>query len=104
MLEQIKEKLDVADFIRGYVQLTPAGKNLKGRCPFHKEKTPSFIVSPDKQIWHCFGCSKGGDVVKFAMLYDNLEFVDALKVLAEKAGLDFQKTATPDQKRLNVLY
>src|SRR3989344_3823670 len=104
MLEQIKERLDVADFIRGYIALSPAGKNLKGLCPFHKEKTPSFVVSPDKQIWHCFGCSKGGDVVAFAMLYENLEFLDALKLLAEKAGLDFQKTATPDQKRLNVLY
>ena len=104
MLEQIKERLDVADFIRGYIALSPAGKNLKGLCPFHKEKTPSFVVSPDKQIWHCFGCSKGGDVVAFAMLYENLEFLDALKLLAEKAGLDFQKSATPDQKRLNVLY
>jgi DNA primase len=52
-LEQIKEKLDIGDLIRQYVTLHPAGKNLKGLCPFHKEKTPSFIVSPDRQIWHC---------------------------------------------------
>lgn len=75
-VEQIKEKLDVAEFIRQYVNLSPAGKNLKGLCPFHKEKTPSFIVSPDRQIWHCFGCFPPGQKVKTPFGYHNIETID----------------------------
>lgn len=103
-LQQIKDRLDVADFIRTYVQLSPAGKNLKGLCPFHKEKTPSFVVSPDRQIWHCFGCSAGGDVIAFLMRYENLEFFEALKILGEKAGIDVGRSGNQDQRQLNVLY
>jgi DNA primase len=102
--QQIKDRLDVADFIRGYVQLSPAGKNLKGLCPFHKEKSPSFIVSPDRQIWHCFGCNAGGDVIGFLMRYENIEFFEALKILGEKAGIDVGRVGTSDQKQLNALY
>ncbi len=102
--QQIKDKLDIADFIRTYVPLTPAGKSLKGNCPFHKEKSPSFIVSPDRQIWHCFGCSLGGDIFGFLMRYENIEFFEALKILAEKAGVDIGQISGPDQKALNVLY
>ncbi len=100
----IKDKLDIADFIRTYVPLNPAGKSLKGNCPFHKEKTPSFIVSPDRQIWHCFGCSLGGDIFGFLMRFENIEFFEALKILAEKAGVDIGQISGPDQKALNVLY
>src|SRR3989344_9115016 len=100
----IKDKLDIADFIRAYVPLSPAGKNLKGSCPFHKEKTPSFIVSPDRQMWHCFGCSLGGDIFAFLMRYENIEFFEALKILAEKAGIDIGQISGPDQKALNILY
>lgn len=102
--QQIKDKLDIADFIRTYVPLTPAGKSLKGNCPFHKEKTPSFIVSPDRQIWHCFGCGIGGDIFGFLMRFENIEFFEALKILAEKAGIDIGQISGPDQKALNVLY
>lgn len=101
----IKEKLDIVDFLRQYLELKPAGKNFKASCPFHKEKTPSFMVSPDRQTWHCFGaCSEGGDIIKFLMKYENLEFYDALKILAEKAGVEIQKFQNPDFKAHNLLY
>ncbi len=101
---QIKEKLDIADFVRTYVQLHPAGRNLKGLCPFHKEKTPSFIVSPDRQTWHCFGCGIGGDVFAFMMKYENIDFVEALKILGEKTGVDIGRVGNNDQKQVNILY
>ncbi len=103
-VQQIKEKLDLAVFLKPYLQLIPAGKNFKARCPFHQEKTPSFIVSPEKQVWHCFGCNIGGDLISFVMKYENLEFLEALKILAEKAGVDLQRFGNSDQKKFNVLY
>lgn len=102
--EQIKEKLDIASLIRGYLELKPAGRNFKALCPFHQEKTPSFIVSPDRQIWHCFGCGQGGDVFKFLMRYENLEFHEALTILAEKAGVELKKISPAEQRQFGVLY
>ena len=105
LTEQIKDKLDVADFIGVYVQLKPAGKNLKGLCPFHKERTPSFMVSPDRQMWHCFGsCSEGGDIIKFLMKYENIDFSEALKILAEKAGIEIRRVSPMEQKQFGILY
>lgn len=104
-VEQIKEKLDIAEFIRSYISIQPAGKNFKALCPFHKEKTPSFIISPERQTWHCFGsCSEGGNIFKFLMKYENLEFHEALKILAEKAGVELKKISPTDQKQFGVLY
>jgi DNA primase len=101
----IKDKLDIVDFLKQYAELKPAGKNFKARCPFHKEKTPSFIVSPERQSWHCFGsCGEGGDIIKFLMKYENIEFYDALKILAEKAGVEIKTSANRDFRSHNSLY
>lgn len=105
LLEEIKEKIDIAEFIGSYITLKPAGKNLKALCPFHQEKTPSFIISPERQMWHCFGsCGTGGDIFKFLMLYENLEFHEALRILAEKAGVEMQRLNLQDQKEFNICY
>ncbi|MCL4404975.1 DNA primase [Patescibacteria group bacterium] len=103
-IEEIKEKLDIVSFIKGYLELKPAGKNFKALCPFHSEKTPSFIVSPERQSWHCFGCGRGGDIFGFLMAYENLEFYEALKVLAEKAGVELRQISPADQRQFGVLY
>ncbi|MFA5099024.1 MAG: DNA primase [Candidatus Paceibacterota bacterium] len=104
-VQEIKDRLDIAEFIRSYITLLPAGKNFKALCPFHNEKTPSFIVSPEKQTWHCFGsCSEGGDIIKFLMKYENLEFYEALKILAEKAGIELKKTNPLEHRQFGILY
>ena len=86
----IKDKLDIADFISEYIQLKPAGINHKGCCPFHQEKTPSFMVNRERQRWHCFGCSKGGDIFSFLQEIEGMEFVEALKFLADRAGVQLE--------------
>jgi DNA primase len=102
--ELIKEKLNIVDFLKGYLQLNAAGKNFKGLCPFHKEKSPSFMVSPDRQSWHCFGCGIGGDVFEFIMRYEHIEFSEALKILAEKAGVQLQRINPAEYKLAGLLY
>ena len=105
--DQIKEKIDIAEFLKEYIQLTPAGRNFKALCPFHKESNPSFVISPDRQTWYCFGgCNDGGDIFKFLMKFENLEFYEVLKILAEKAGVDFRRNpnTAADYKQFGILY
>lgn len=105
--QDIKDKLDIVEVIRGYIPVVPAGRNFKAHCPFHKEKTPSFMISPERRSWHCFGgCNEGGDVIAFVMKYENIEFYDALTMLAERAGIDPARLrhGASEYKKYDALY
>ncbi len=108
-IEEIKKKIDIVEFIGSFITLKKAGRNFKAVCPFHQEKSPSFVVSPERGIWHCFGaCGEGGDVIKFLMKWENITFIEAIKELAKKTGvkLTLNKISFEDkiwQKKENYL-
>jgi len=103
-IEQVLASTDIVDIIGGYLPLMRAGSNFKANCPFHNEKTPSFIVNPSRQSYHCFGCGEGGSAIGFVMAYENLPFPDAVKKLATRAGIAIQEDAydpEADKRRRN---
>src|SRR5690606_2944265 len=104
--EKVKNALDIAQVIGQYVELKPAGTTIKGLCPFHQEKTPSFTVNQTLQIYKCFGCGKGGDVLTFLQAIEGLEFPEALKKGAELAGIELTRTYKKDEalEKLKLRY
>ena len=100
LVEEIKDRTDIVNLVESYVPLTKKGRNFWGLCPFHLEDTPSFSVSPDKQIYYCFGCHKGGNAINFLMEYEHLSFPEALEKLAERAGIALpEKEMSPREKQ-----
>ena len=91
LIEEIRSRNDIVDVISGYVKLKRKGNSWFGLCPFHNEKSPSFSVSRDKQMYYCFGCGAGGNVFTFLMEYENFSFVEALQFLADRAGIELPK-------------
>lgn len=87
-IEEVRARNDIADVIGSYLSIKNAGTRFKALCPFHKEKSPSFTISPDRQIYHCFGCGAGGDVIRFVQEYEKVDFMTALQMLADRAGME----------------
>ena len=98
-VDDLKAHADILQVIHDVVPLKKSGSTYKGLCPFHKEKTPSFHVNPDKGFFHCFGCATGGDVVKFVELYDKLSFPEAVRALAQRFGMTVPESDDPEQDR-----
>ncbi|MEE1219058.1 MAG: CHC2 zinc finger domain-containing protein, partial [Ruminococcus sp.] len=95
-LQELKMRCEIADVVSGYVNLKRVGSRLFGLCPFHGEKTPSFNVSPENGYFYCFGCGAGGDVITFIMKIENLDYAEAVRFLAQKAGMDMPEDSYDD--------
>ncbi|MFZ2957584.1 MAG: DNA primase [Candidatus Ozemobacteraceae bacterium] len=104
VISDIRGRMDISQLVGDYVRLLRTGKNFKALCPFHQEKSPSFYVVPDKQIFHCFGCGKGGDVFRFLMDMERLSFPEAVRRLARRAGVSIPEEHDPEAEAKNRLY
>ena len=104
-IDQVNQAADIVDVISEYVSLQPSGKGMKGLCPFHNEKTPSFHVSKEKQIFNCFGCHTGGNSIKFIQNYKHLDYIEAVRFLADKYNIDLEEDQNEVQRyNFNKLY
>ena len=99
VLEDVRMRNDIVDVISAYVKLQKKGSNYFGLCPFHNEKSPSFSVSPQKQMYYCFGCGAGGNVLTFVMEYENYTFPEAVKMLADRAGIKLPEVEYSKEER-----
>ena len=102
IIEEVRERNDIVDVISGYVKLQKKGSNYFGLCPFHNEKSPSFSVSPQKQMYYCFGCGAGGNAITFVMEYESFTFPEALKLLADRAGVNLPETEYTGEERVKA--
>ena len=100
LVEEIRSRSDIVDVISGYIRLQRKGSNYVGICPFHNDRNPSMSVNQSCQIYHCFSCGAGGDVFKFVMEYENLTFPEALKTLADRAGVELpDREVSPEERK-----
>ena len=102
-IQQIQSKLDIIDVVGAFVKLKRRGTNYLGLCPFHNEKTPSFTVSPAKEIYKCFGCGRSGNTISFVMEHEKYSYVEALRWLANKYGIEIEETFQSDEQRQTQL-
>ena len=102
-IEEVKSRTNILDIVSSYVELKGSSESYKGLCPFHNEKSPSFMVNEKKQIYKCFGCGEGGDAIAFVMKKENLDFMDALRILAEKANVPWPETKITNEQKQNTI-
>ena len=104
VVREVRERTDIAEVISRYVTLKRRGSSIKGLCPFHQEKTPSFNVNMDRQIFHCFGCGEGGNVITFLVKHENLTFPEAVRMLASELGIEVPETDRRDRGETEKLF
>ena len=103
-VDKIKERLSIVDVISSYIQVEQSGKNFKAKCPFHNEKTPSFFISQERGTYYCFGCGEKGDIFSFVEKFEGTDFMGALKLLAERAGVIIEYNRNDKEKDKKELY
>ena len=99
VVAEIQAKVDLLAYVSQYVTLKKRGREYLGLCPFHAEKTPSFSLNAEKQLWHCYGCNAGGDLIKFVQRYENVDFQTALRMLAQRAGVELRESKVEGRRR-----
>src|SRR5579864_9490952 len=99
VVAEVQAKVDLLAYVSQYVTLKKRGREYTGLCPFHAEKTPSFSLNADKQVWHCYGCGAGGDLIKFVQRYENVDFQTALRMLAQRAGVELRESKDAGRRR-----
>src|SRR5690554_6742755 len=97
LISEVKDANEIVDIISQYIQVKLSGSSYKALCPFHNEKTPSFVINQEKQIYKCFGCGEGGDVISFIMKMENLDFIESVKLLARKTNIEIDRTQSSEE-------